>query len=271
MSGADSVRPTVTPQALLLDFGGVVAETTRRETWSREVAEIVHGQLEAAGCLELSVEDVLIDLLAGCAADKAWKDAMSRPAAPEEMTHRRFWGEFVAADWPLQAREIVIAHATWLCQLMGERRSERRVRPGIPELLAAAEERDIPVAIVSNALAGVVHRDFIADHDLTHRFALQVYSDEVGLRKPNPELIWMACRALGVAPGQTWYVGDNFDRDVVAGRRAGVGAAILMEARSTYRVPYTVRETPDAVVAEPAELTAMLTSSLASTTTGGAS
>jgi HAD superfamily hydrolase (TIGR01549 family) len=260
--------PTAAPRALLLDFGGVVVETTRRETWSREMAEVVHRQLETAGCRELNLDDVLVDLLAGCAADKAWKNAMSRPAAPVEMTHRQFWGDFVAADWPLQAREVVVAHATWLCQVMGELRSERRVRPGMLQLLETARDHGIPVAIVSNALAGVVHRDFLARHDLTDRFALQIYSDEVGLRKPNPELIWMACRALGVPPEHSWYVGDNFDRDVVAGRRAGVAAAILMEARSTYRVPYTVRETPDVVVSEPAELTDLLTSTLAAAQTG---
>jgi hypothetical protein len=100
---------------------------------------------------------------------------MSRPHAPAELTHREFWRDFVAADWPAQARELVSIEATPLCKLMGELRQ---------------------------------------------------------------------------------------DRDVVCGRRAGAGGVILMEARGTYERPYVVRDTPDATVADPGELTRLLNDSI---------
>ncbi|HUR06006.1 MAG TPA: HAD hydrolase-like protein [Nonomuraea sp.] len=34
-------------------------------------------------------------------------------------------------------------------------------------------------------------------------------------------------------PADAWYVGDNLDRDVVRGRRAGVGMTVLMTSKST--------------------------------------
>lgn len=239
------------PRALLLDFGGVVVQTTSRPSWRTELAETVHEQLAAVGFSELSLDDIALDIRAGAAADSAWKNAMSRPRHPEEMTHRRFWGDFVAADWPEHARDLVLAHATPLCHLMGRLRSDRAVRPGMDELLTAAADAGVPVGIVSNALCGAVHREFLADIGWDKRFALQVYSDEVQVRKPNPEMVFIACRALGLEASETWYVGDNFDRDVVCGRRAGAGGVILMEDHATYRVPFTVRDSPDAVVADP--------------------
>lgn len=234
------------PKAMLLDFGGVLVETAKRPSWAAELAKDVHQRLVRAGFTGLGVEEVELDLRAGAAADRCWKDAMSRPYAPEELTHRRFWGDFVAADWDQAPRALVMAEATALCKLMGELRQERAVRRGIPELLSACWERGIVPGVVSNALSGAVHREFVTEHGLDA--AVQVYSDEVGVRKPNPEMIWIATRALGVDPADAWYVGDNYDRDVVCGVRAGVGATILMRSRSTDEVPYEVRQRPAAIV-----------------------
>jgi N-acetyl-D-muramate 6-phosphate phosphatase len=258
-TSAPATGPITTPDALLLDFGGVIVGTRRRPSWTVELAAEVLRRLERAGFTGLGLADITADLVAGAAADSHWKNAMSRPYAPEELTHARFWCDFVAADWPEHAREVVRVEATPLCKFMGELRHERRLRPGIEDLFAAADERGIRIAVVSNALCGAVHRDFLDSVGLAHRVAAQIYSDEVGIRKPNPGMIALACRALALPADRTWYVGDNFDRDVVCGRRAGVGATILMEAAGTYDRPYEVRDTPQAVVADPKELLRLLT------------
>ncbi|MEV4678353.1 MULTISPECIES: HAD family hydrolase [Actinomadura] len=254
--------PMRRPRALLLDFGGVLVETSRREGWSAALAKEVHAALVRAGCGDLDVTAVETDIKAGVAADKCWKDAMSRLYAPAEMTHAGFWGDYVAADWPAPARQLVVTHATPLCQRMGELRQERRIRPGIPELLDAAADHGIPCAVVSNSLSAAVHRNFTAATGLAEKLALEVYSDEAGVRKPNPEMIWIATRALGVEPGDAWYAGDNFDRDVLCGHRAGVGGNVLMVAGGTYDVPYEVRCRPDAVVDDGHGLLELLTNAM---------
>lgn len=251
----------IRPAALLLDFGGVVVATTNRPSWTQELAAELHRELTTAGCGELTHEDIVCDLKAAAAADSHWKNAMSRPAAPVEMTAHRYWTEFVAADWPEAARAYVTAHAQVLCHRQGELRQDRELRPGIGELLDTASDHGLPVAVVSNALSGSVHRDFLRRTGLDKQLALQVYSDEAGVRKPNPEMIRIAARALGVPVDRTWYVGDNFDRDVLCGQRAGVGASVLMEARGTYERPYVVRARPHAVVADPHGLGELLAAS----------
>ena len=127
---------------------------------------------------------------------------MSRPFAPRELTHAEFWGDFVAADWPVSARDLVVAQATELCRRMGHLRSRRQLRVGMVELLDAMDAAGVPVGIVSNALSGQVHLDWLAEHGLTERFAVKIHSDEARVRKPNPEMIRLAARALGVDPAR---------------------------------------------------------------------
>lgn len=251
------------PRALLLDFGGVVVTTTRRPAWAADLAAEVLVLLNAAGATGLDADAVERDIRSGAAADSAWKNAMSRLPRPAELTPRMFWADFVAGDWPPAARAVVTGQAWLLCRRMGQLRSGRTMRPGLPALLTAAAQAALPVVVVSNALSGVVHRDWLERAGLDKQFAFQLYSDEVGLRKPNPEIIWLACQGLGLEPVDVWYVGDNFDRDVTCGRRAGVGATILMVDHGTNDRPYPVTAQPDAVVDDPDGLLGLLRETLA--------
>jgi HAD superfamily hydrolase (TIGR01549 family) len=243
------------PKALLLDFGGVVVATARRPDWEWELARAVDEMLTPLASARPPLEQVVRDIVAGCTADGHWKNAKSRPFAPRELRQEEFWGDFVAADWPEPARRIVVDAAADLCRRMGHARSHREVRDGILDLLDLADASRVPVGIVSNALSGQVHLDFLEERGLASRFAVIVHSDEAGIRKPNPEMIHIAVRALGLSPADAWYVGDNFDRDVLCGRRAGIGGNILMEAGGTYDLPYDLALEPDAIVADPVELT----------------
>jgi len=256
MMSDNSGRKLAPPRALLLDFGGVIVSTTHLPGWRERLALHVHGLLVQAGApaTQLSVDQITADIKAGGIADSHWKDAMSRPLSPRELRHEEFWGDFVAGDWPNAAREVVVTDSYDLCRKMGNWKSERVLRAGMLDLLDAAHSAGVPVGIVSNALCGQVHVDFLDAHGLTGRFAVVIHSDEVKLRKPNPEMIWLATRSLGIEPEAAWYVGDNFDRDVLCGKRAGIGGNILMEAKGTYDLPYDLKLKPDAIVADPVGL-----------------
>lgn len=251
-----SARKLAAPKALLLDFGGVIVSTAHLPGWQAKLAGHVRGLLDRAGVAapELSVDQITDDIKAAGIADSHWKDAMSRPFAPRELRHEEFWGDFVAGDWPKGAHDVVVAEAYDLCRKMGNWKSERVLRHGMLDLLDAADAAGVPGGIVSNALCGRVHLDFLDAHGLTDRFAVAIHSDEVKVRKPNPEMIFLATRALGVEPSEAWYVGDNFDRDVLCGKRAGIGGNILMEAKGTYDLPYELKLKPDAIVADPVGL-----------------
>jgi len=58
-------------------------------------------------------------------------------------------------------------------------------------------------------------------------FAAVVVSDEVGWRKPHPDIFAAALQRTGAEPGRTLFVGDRVDIDVVGAHWAGMDAAWL--------------------------------------------
>lgn len=233
------------PRALLLDFGGVLAEAIPDHA-DPGLPEKVHRLVGRA----VPVERIAADMQAAERARDAWRKDPDRP----EITHVQLWGDLVAGRWPQEAREIVVGWASELARDWAKRGFG--VVDGIPELLDYTLGRGLPVAVVSNTRCGQAYREFLEDEGLTAAFAAQIYSDEVGVYKPNPEMIYSAVRALDVPTFQCWFVGDSLSRDVECGRRAGVGATILRP--STYWGSDKWDAEPDAVVADGHELLKLL-------------
>lgn len=256
LAGSLARRPT----ALLLDFGGVIFSTVKRADGRRDAARHLHEALARAGHV-IDEDRILESLQAGLTALKHWKHSMSRTQRPREFTHRELWEEFLLADLPVPARAMAAGNGeTWLAEI-NPLLSDHVVRDGIPELLELARRLDVPVGIVSNAHSGVAHRSLLAKHDLERFFAVQLYSDECGIRKPNPEILWQAAAALSTTVDQCWYVGDCQDRDLVAGRRAGVGAVVLTRSKHTDNPPFPVHGVADAVFEDPTGLIEVLAES----------
>lgn len=238
------------PQALLLDFGGVVVTTTARATWARELAEVIDTRARALGT-ELDLAEVEASLRAGRTALSLWKNAASRRLEPRELTAREIVADFLLADLPPTVRAALALEAGEILAAMAPLVADHQVRPGIRELLTECRTRRVRLAIVSNAHSGRAHRTILANLGLADYFGVQIYSDEIGIRKPHPDMIRRATGALGVEPVASWYVGDTLDRDVAAGRRAEVGAVVITRDRRTDHPPFTVTHAPDLVLETP--------------------
>lgn len=250
--------PTLTvPDALLLDFGGVIFETSKYADGRDRLAERYQQLLAGIGA-EYSVARLRESIDAGITALKSWKNASSRKLTPRELTHREVIVEFMVSDLPVGHRELLATHAHDLVIQQNRLISGHHLRPGMRELIADCQQRGIPLGIVSNAHAGASHRQILEEHGLGEAFAVQIYSDEVGLRKPHPKILTLAAQALGVDIGTCWYVGDTQDRDVVAGRRAGVGAIILTRCHHTDSPPFAVRDRADVILDTPGGIMALL-------------
>lgn len=250
------------PEALLLDFGGVIFQTRKDPAGKRRLARALVARLARAGIVA-DLDRVHSSIEAGLTALKHWKHAQSRRRLPRELQPREIVGDFLVADLDDASRALLTAEASDVLLEVTTTLSTHEVRPGIRELLDLADAHGIPVGIVSNAHSGRSHRAVLAEHGLADRFAVQCYSDEVGLRKPHPGIIELAAEACGTTPDRCWYVGDTQDRDVVAGRRAGVAAVILTRSAHTDAPPFAVDATADAVYATPEGLAGALRDALA--------
>lgn len=237
-----------TPRALLLDFGGTIVTSYRATPFEPGFLERVRELTGEAFTLgELDAE-----LTRAEAERSAWREADTELV---ELTHERLWSWYVARDWPEAAREAVVAHAGELTYAWAKR-STWRLRDGIADLLDFTLGRGLPVGIVSNTRCGAAHRDFLDERGLTGAFAVQIYSDELGYYKPHPEMVAAAARELGVPVAACWFAGDLVSTDIAGGRRAGVGAAILMPDGPVSTVEPDPH--PDATVADGTELLELL-------------
>ncbi|OAH29775.1 hypothetical protein AYJ05_11480 [Corynebacterium stationis] len=254
---SDTQSPVIRPAAALLDFGGVVVTTQKRPTGPADLAREMSEALQAAG-FGLTAERLEDSLQAGLTALKLWKNAASRRRFPRDLGHRELIVDFLAADLPVGPREFLASEAVHWLSRKNVLVNDHFVRPGIPEFLETCKEQGIGLGIVSNAQSGHSHRQILDEFGLGEYFGVQVYSDEVGIRKPNPQIITMAAQALGVGNSQCWYVGDTFDRDVVAGRRAGAGAVIITRDSRTANPPFAIAEQPDAILDDPTGLLDLL-------------
>lgn len=265
---ADPAITLPAPRALLLDFGGVVVTTTPRALWARELAAEVVRRAQAMG-LAAEQGEVEASLRAGRTALSLWKNASSRRPEPRELTAREIVAEMLLADLPDALRHGLALEAGELLAAMAPIVADHHVRPGIPALLEAAREHGVRLAIVSNAHSGRAHRAILAEAGLADAFAVQIYSDEVGIRKPHPGMLHLAAEALGVRPEQAWYVGDTYDRDVAAGRRAGIGALVVTRDHRTDHPPFAVADRPDLELDSPEELLSPMLRALRGAADGG--
>jgi HAD superfamily hydrolase (TIGR01509 family) len=96
--------------------------------------------------------------------------------------------------------------------------------PGTPRALAALRDRGLTLAIVSNTMRtpGATLRQLLAQFGVLEHFAHTTFSDEVGVRKPAPEIFGLALRAVGGEPATAVHVGDDLVLDVEGGRAAGM-------------------------------------------------
>jgi putative hydrolase of the HAD superfamily len=124
------------------------------------------------------------------------------------------------------------------------------VPPAVDEGARGAFERlragGITLALLSNTMRtpGTTLRQLLARYGLLDSFAHLTFSDEVGVRKPDPAIFALTLRALGVQPGEAVHVGDDAVLDVHGARAAGLRSVQVTSAS----LKALGAQRPDAVV-----------------------
>lgn len=101
-----------------------------------------------------------------------------------------------------------------------------RLFDGVPSLLDALEERDIPWGVVTNKQQRYT-LPLLGQLGLAHRAACIVSGDSTPHPKPHPDPLLLACTTIDREPAACLYVGDDL-RDVQAGRAAGMATVAAL-------------------------------------------
>jgi HAD superfamily hydrolase (TIGR01509 family) len=91
-------------------------------------------------------------------------------------------------------------------------------------LLDSLRARGIKTGLVANSWPdpGRVLRRDAELYGLAERLDVMIFSEELGIRKPDPEIFLHACRTLDVEPFDTIFVGDNLVSDVQGAANVGM-------------------------------------------------
>lgn len=89
---------------------------------------------------------------------------------------------------------------------------------------------------------------------LPDRFRFVVFSQDVGVEKPGPEMFLAACRQSGCEPSELMHVGDSLESDVAGAN--GVGAVSVWLNRESKRTDSKIE--PDYEIQSLSELPAIL-------------
>jgi HAD superfamily hydrolase (TIGR01549 family) len=116
------------------------------------------------------------------------------------------------------------------------------------------------LGVCSNFSHAATARRVLEEQSLGGAFHATVFSEEVGLRKPRPQIFHALLDALGVEPGAVLHVGDRLEEDVRGAAEVGMRTAWITRrcpdpgaALGAHRGPQ-----PDHVIADLAELPALL-------------
>jgi putative hydrolase of the HAD superfamily len=129
------------------------------------------------------------------------------------------------------------------------------VDPSAQTVLEGLKAHGYTLALISNTMRtpGDTLRKLLAHYRLLTCFAHTTFSDEVGIRKPDPEIFALTLRAVGGEPSSTVHVGDDEVLDVAGARGAGLQ---VIQVRSASQRGGAVR--PDAVISGMAALPAAI-------------
>jgi putative hydrolase of the HAD superfamily len=121
--------------------------------------------------------------------------------------------------------------------------------------LEALAARGLALGVVSNTMRtpGDVLRQVFEGSGLLAPLRVLTFSDECGIRKPDPEIFRLTLRRLGVTPGHAVHVGDDPVLDVEGAREAGMAVIqVTPDGRATAPVK------PDTVIPGLGDLPAAL-------------
>ena len=117
--------------------------------------------------------------------------------------------------------------------------------PGVPtegilEFLGFLKKQGIRTGVISNiTYCGEAVKERIDNVVAGHNFEFIIATSEYMFRKPNKRIFELALEKADLSPEDVWYIGDNYECDVVGARNAGIFPVWYVGAKE---LPYTEKE-----------------------------
>ncbi len=137
-------------------------------------------------------------------------------------------------------------------RLHREQVSGARLIDGVTATLQVLSEQGLRLAIISNAAYSPYLGWTLEALDIRPFFEEIFVSADLGVRKPNPAIFYLALQQLELKPEQAVYVGDDFEKDVLGAQAAGL--RVLWFHQGQKPEPADGQRPPDGVISRPDQI-----------------
>lgn len=181
--------------------------------------------------------------------------SLERDANSLELKPERIWADFMLRRAGLD-REKVEGIAEELAFAWENDYFDRRLRPGVLEMLRGLRALGLKLGIVSNTASLYQVFDQLEKYGIRKYFDDVTLSSQVGYRKPHPNIFRTALLQVQSKPQNSVYVGDTVSRDIIGSKRAGFGFSILIHSQLTKEKDEILLDAPraDYVIGEISEV-----------------
>ncbi len=125
-------------------------------------------------------------------------------------------------------------------QVFWDAASPGKPTEGILEFLNFLNKQGIRTGVISNiTYCGEAVKDRIDSVVSVHNFEFIIATSEYMFRKPNKRIFELALEKAALNPEDVWYIGDNYECDVVGARNANIFPIWYVGAKET---PYAQNE-----------------------------
>lgn len=178
--------------------------------------------------------------------NQVFEDAMSQRITMEEMYVFRIQKALEDFGMAITRQESLDFQTAYAWQ-----QSHIQLSPALSGMLDLCRERGAFLGIITNGpslhqrdkcRALGLERWIEEDHVLA--------SGDIGINKPDPRIFHRAAARWQLSPGETWYVGDSYEHDIVSASQAGWHTIWLRRAghdhgHSEAEAPSNQKENPD--------------------------
>lgn len=100
-------------------------------------------------------------------------------------------------------------------------KSHMKLNNGVGEFLKLANNKNIPVVIVTDMIASV-QMEKVLSLQIHSYIKYIVTSEEIGIEKPDHRIFNAALKKINCQEQDTMMIGDNFEKDIIAAHNLGI-------------------------------------------------
>jgi putative hydrolase of the HAD superfamily len=209
-------------EAIFFDMNGTLRQRIPDEGWQQRYSERLLNMLGMPD----APASFLDELFRRYQSYTHWADAEE-----VSLSEMEIWTHWITPELPA---EFIEPQAVDLMLVFRRLKGPHVLKPHAVPVIAGLVLRGYRLGIISNTTSTTDLPRFMDEWGLRQYFEVVILSSVCGVRKPNPEIFWLAACALHLDPAQCAYLGNNKSRDVVGAHKAGFPLAMIIEPKTDF-------------------------------------